>query len=233
MIFVLIGGKNKDNNLNIIEKKAFRLANKEKPFVLYIPFASKDIDKSYNKFLSLIDGISCEVCSLNFSNINDVRKLMDKADIIYVGGGVSDALVNFFKVNKLDLLLKEYLNSDKVYVGSSAGAMLVTKVAMGDKDMYSDNYHNYNYKMVKCLDILHISICPHYQNEDLVIYNDVVKDLDIPAFGIEEDTALVIDNDKFYVYKDDSKRSIYCFRKGKNMISLYENKEYSFKDIRN
>ena len=230
MIFVLIGGKNKDSKLNIIEAKAFSLSNKEKPFVLYIPFAAKDIDKSYNKFKDLVKGLNCEIECLNFKNINNVRSLFDKADIIYVGGGVSDALVNFFKVNKLDNLLREYLATDKVYVGSSAGAMLVSIIAMGDKDMYSDNYHNYNYKMVNCLGILPISICPHYQNEDLVIYNDAIKSLDMPSFGIEEDTALVVDNNTFYVIKDDKKRSIYYYNKNNKMMPLYENQIYSFKD---
>ena len=52
----------------------------------------------------------------------------------------------------------------------------------------------------------------------------------MPSFGIEEDTALVIDNNTFYVIKDDKKRSIYYFNKNNKMIPLYENQTYSFKD---
>jgi len=92
---------------------------------------------------------------------------------------------------------------------------------MGDRDMYSDNFHNYNYKMVECLGILNISICPHFQNEDLIIYNDEVIKLDIDSFGIEEGSALVIDNDKFYVLKDQNKNMIYYYpNDSKKMIPL-------------
>lgn len=226
MIFVLIGGKNKDSNLNIIEKKSFLLSNKAKPKILYIPQAATNIDKSINKFLELVKDINLDITCLNDSNLDSFEKLVNDADIIYVGGGVSDNLVKFFIDKGFDDILKKYLNSNKIYVGSSAGAMLISKIAMGDKDMYLDNFHNYNYKMVKCLGILNISICPHYQNEDLIIYNDEVKKFHLDSFGIEEDTALVIDNDKFYVIKDKPKASLYYFKNGEEMIPLYEGNIY-------
>ncbi|MCR4897873.1 MAG: peptidase E, partial [Acholeplasmatales bacterium] len=64
--------------------------------------------------------------------------------------------INIFKNNNLDKILLKYINSNKIYAGSSAGAMLYTKISMGDKDMYSDNFHNYGYKMVECLNIINI-----------------------------------------------------------------------------
>ena len=125
------------------------------------------------------------------------------------------------------MVLYKYLDSNKIYAGSSAGAMLYTKVAMGDKDMFSDNFHNYNYKMVDCLGILNISICPHYQNEDLIFYNDVIKEYSLDSFGIEEDTAVIIDDNKYGCLKDDKKRSVYYFsRDNYLMVPLYEGEYY-------
>ena len=53
--------------------------------------------------------------------------------------------------------------------------------------------------MVDGLGILDLGICPHYQNEDLIFYNDVIKNYNFDAFGLEEDTGIVINEDSFYV----------------------------------
>ena len=225
--FVLIGGKGKDSNLNHIENEIIKMTNKKNPIILYCPYATKDIEKSINKFHNLMKNLECEIINLTFDNINDFDSLLNKADILYVGGGVSDDLVDIFKKNNLDKVLYKYLDSNKIYAGSSAGAMLYTKVAMGDKDMFSDNFHNYNYKMVDCLGILNISICPHYQNEDLIFYNVVIKEYSLDSFGIEEDTAVIIDNNKYGCLKDDKKRSVYYFsRDNYLMVPLYEGEYY-------
>ncbi len=225
--FVLIGGKGKDSNLNHIENEIIKMTNKKNSIILYCPYATKDIEKSINKFHNLMKNLECEIIDLTFDNINDFDFLLNKADILYVGGGVSDDLVDIFKKNNLDKVLYKYLDSNKIYAGSSAGAMLYTKVAMGDKDMFSDNFHNYNYKMVDCLGILNISICPHYQNEDLIFYNDVIKEYSLDSFGIEEDTAVIIDDNKYGCLKDDKKRSVYYFsRDNYLMVPLYEGEYY-------
>ena len=225
--FVLIGGKGKDSNLNHIENEIIKMTNKKNPLILYCPYATKDIEKSINKFHILMKNLECEIINLTFDNINDFDSLLNKADILYVGGGVSDDLVDIFKKYNLDKVLYKYLDSNKIYAGSSAGAMLYTKVAMGDKDMFSDNFHNYNYKMVDCLGILNISICPHYQNEDLIFYNDVIKEYSLDSFGIEEDTAVIIDDNKYGCLKDDKKRSVYYFsRDNYLMVPLYEGEYY-------
>lgn len=225
--FVLIGGKGKDSNLNHIENEIIKMTNKKNPLILYCPYATKDIEKSINKFHNLMNNLECEIINLTFDNINDFDSLLNKADILYVGGGVSDDLVDIFKKYNLDKVLYKYLDSNKIYAGSSAGAMLYTKVAMGDKDMFSDNFHNYNYKMVDCLGILNISICPHYQNEDLIFYNDVIKEYSLDSFGIEEDTAVIIDDNKYGCLKDDKKRSVYYFsRDNYLMVPLYEGEYY-------
>ncbi len=225
--FVLIGGKGKDSNLNHIENEIIKMTNKKNPLILYCPYATKDIEKSINKFHNLMKNLECEIIDLTFDNINDFDSLLNKADILYVGGGVSDDLVDIFKKYNLDKVLYKYLDSNKIYAGSSAGAMLYTKVAMGDKDMFSDNFHNYNYKMVDCLGILNISICPHYQNEDLIFYNDVIKEYSLDSFGIEEDTAVIIDDNKYGCLKDDKKRSVYYFsRDNYLMVPLYEGEYY-------
>lgn len=224
-MFALIGGKvNKEIKTNRIESQLIKLTNKDRPTILYCPFASKDIKKSNLKFKLLIDDLNADIIYLSFENINQFEELLIKSDILYIGGGISDDLVSIFKEYKLDKILKKHINDDIIFAGSSAGAMLYTYWSMGDKYMFVDNYHNYNYKMVECLNLLNITICPHYQNEDLIIYNDELKKYDCDAFGIEEDTCVVINGNKFFVIKEERSASCYYFSKENNylMEPLYE-----------
>ncbi len=220
MKFVLIGGKvNKDILDNNIEKEVIESIGKKIPKILFCPLAAIDTDKSIKRFKELIKDIVCEINIFDYHNINDLDNLLNSNDIFYVGGGNANHLVEVFKNYNLDKILINHLDDDITYIGSSAGAMLVTLKSLGDRDIYQDNFHIYNYKMVDCLDILHISICPHFQNEDLIIYNDEVKKLDVPSFGIEEGGALVIDNDKYYILKDNNKNMVYYYPQNTKLMT--------------
>ena len=224
-MFALIGGHTyKDKINNKIEKELVRLTKKDKPIILFCPFASLDIEKTNLKFKLLIDDINADIIYLNFENVFKFEELLIKSDIFYIAGGISDDLINIFKKYGLDKILLKHIFDDKIFAGISAGAMLYTYRALGDKYMFIDNFHNYNYKMVNCLNYLNITICPHYQNEDLIIYNDILKEYNKDAFGIEDETCIIIDENKFFVIKGEGKASIYYFSKDNDykMVPLYE-----------
>lgn len=234
-LYALIGGKvNRDKVNNRIEKLLLGLTKKEMPTVLYCPYAASDIEKSIKKFHKLMEGLSCTILDLTYSNSDSFDSLLSKADVLYIGGGMSDDLIAYFKEKKFDEILRKYDKSDKIIIGSSAGAMLLAKISMGDKYMYTDNFHNYNYKMVEGLSILNISLCPHYQNEDLIFYNEEIKEYGLLSFGIEEDTCVVIEDFKYYVLKDDKKMSVYALspKDGYKMKPLYEGELYEDSSIR-
>ena len=234
-IYALIGGKvNRTKVNNRIEKELLKLTGKERPSILYCPFAALDINKSIMKFHQMMEGINADIIDLTTDNEEQFEELLKNADMLYIGGGMSDDLIRYFKIKKYDVLLKKYEDSNIIYAGSSAGAMLYTKISMGDKYMYSDNFHNYNYKMVLGLGLLNISMCPHYQTEDLIFYNDVIKEYGLLSFGIEEDTCLVINQNKYYVLKDDFSMSLYEFdpKDGYKMKPLYEGEIYENSSIR-
>ena len=210
--FCLIGGKvNKEPLTNKIEAHLLELTNKEKPKLLYIPFAMPNNLKSNKRFELIAKGLNFDIHYMELSEINNFDNLLKETDILYIGGGISDDLIELFKKNHLDEILLKYINSNKIYAGVSAGAMLYCKACMGDKYMYYDNFHNYNYKMVEGLGLLNIGICPHYQNEDLIIYNDEIRKYNYDAFGLEEDSAIIICDNNYYVIKEDSRVSAYYF----------------------
>ena len=213
-IFCLIGGKsNTEIKNNKIEKHAFALTNKKKPNVLFCPYAADDHTKSNNKFIELTKDLDINPYCMTDKDYDRFDELMNWCDCLYIGGGFSDDLVNIFITRGYDKILSKYLNTNKVYAGISAGAMLYVKHAMGDKYAYYDNFKMQNYKMVKCIGLIDLTICPHYQNEDLSIYNDEVKNYPFSGVGIEDNTCLIIKGNDYYVVKENNHNSVYFFDK--------------------
>ena len=104
-IYALIGGKvNREKVNNRIEEKLLGLTKAKTPTVLYCPFASKDIDKSILKFHSLMEGLNCKIIDLTYQNEEQFEELLKISDMLYIGGGLSDDLIAYFKEKKFDII---------------------------------------------------------------------------------------------------------------------------------
>ena len=224
MQFVLIGGRSINNLNNFdLESNVFKHLNITNPNILFVPQAAyKDIYASITKFKNLTKDYNCNIEYLTNLEYSNVDKLFDWADVIYFSGGSATNLVRIVKESSLITCINKYLNSNKIYMGVSAGAMLFTKYAMGDEYIYTNNYHIYNYQMVECLGILDFIICPHYDHDGLDCFNGEVKNYDYNAYALEDDTAILV-NEDIKVFKMDRRKSVYLFdkEKGYQMIPLY------------
>lgn len=225
MRFVLIGGRSINNLNNFeLELKIFKHLNISNPNILFVPQAAyKDINSAIIKFKNLTKDFKGSIEYLTNLTLDNVDKMFDWADIIYFSGGSCTNLVRIVNESSLITCINKYLNSNKIYMGVSAGAMLFTKYAMGDENIYTNNYHIYNYQMVKCLGLLDIVICPHYDHDGLDCFNSELKGYGLNAYALEDDTAILVD-DKIKVFKMDKRKSVYLFDKDKDyqMIPLYE-----------
>lgn len=224
MKFVLIGGRSITNLNNFeLEENVFKHLGISNPNILFIPQAAyKDINSSINKFKNLTKNYKCNIEFLIDLEESNIDRLFNWTDVIYVGGGSATNLVKIASESPLAKYIHKYKSSDKLYMGISAGAMLVSSYAMGDEHIYTNNYHIYNYQMVKCLGLLDIVICPHYDHDGLDCYNDEVVKYGMNAYALEDDTAILIDDD-IKVFKMDKRKSVYLFDKDKDyqMIPLY------------
>lgn len=228
-VYALIGGKsNLEVKVNKIEQHILSLTKKDKPKLLYCPYASSDYEKSNRRFKELVNNLSCELYLMTSNDYDRFEELLNWCDCIYIGGGSSDDLVELFKSKGFDKILIKYQNTNKVYAGISAGAMLYSVSAMGDKYAFYDNFIISNYKMVDCLGLIEYTICPHYQSEGLTIYNCELKNYPYPGLGIEDDTCVIVENKRISIIKEDKTHSVYYFDNKDNykMIPLYEGKYY-------
>ena len=153
------GGFGRNPNQRIIEKYIIDQSNESKPNILFIPTASAE-DKSYTvNFYSCFNGLNCNPSHLNFfQRTPRIEGLINKADIIYVGGGNTKSMLAVWKEWKLDKLLIKAYNKGTVLAGVSAGAICWFDTGITDSWASNLNY-------IDCMGVLSGSCCPHYDSE--------------------------------------------------------------------
>ena len=189
------GGFGRNPNQRIIEKYIIDQSSVSKPNVLFIPTASAE-DKSYTvNFYSCFNGLNCNPSHLNlFQRTPRIEGLINKADIIYVGGGNTKSMLAVWKEWKLDKFLIKAYNKGTVLAGVSAGAICWFDTGITDSWASNLNY-------IDCLGILPGSCCPHYDSEKdrrpsvhKFIENEKIKSV----YAIEDGAAIHFVDDAPY-----------------------------------
>ncbi len=220
MKFFLMGGET-PGKIKLYEIM-LRLTTKDQPKILYFPNASSNYQNSFDRFKRQMIDFDCSIDLFLNQNLN-----FNNYDILYFGGGITQKIV--FELRNLK---NAFIESKCLIAGSSAGANMWFLAGVGDFYSYYDNFHTYNYKLVKGFGAIKATFCPHYQKEDLIIYNDMVKEYDADGFALENDTAIYLDGCYFEIFKQDNASSAYWFKSKENykMIPLYEGIKYKFKE---
>ena len=134
--------------------------------VLYITTASDgdpDDDKSwmYEEFQTILD---LGVLSENIMEYKIGNKInINEFDVMYMMGGNTFYLLDIIRKTKFDIDIKNFINSGKIYIGSSAGSEILGNsidVALG----YDDN--NVNITDFTGLKIVDGLIIPHCNRKE-------------------------------------------------------------------
>ena len=226
--YALIGGRSilhqKDFTL---EEKIFSHLNKRPNQILFIPLATyPNMEEAIHKFKALVPKQYNIKCLNSLNDVKDMKTQFIQSDVIYFSGGCAEELVRLVKEFKIDILLKDFMNTNKLFMGISAGAILFSKAGMGDRYSFKDKGHIYNYQMVEGIGILPITICPHYDHDGLECYNKEVKSYPYDGYAMEDDTAILFD-DSPMIFKQDKTKSVYYFDSKNDflMSPMYEKKK--------
>jgi len=202
-----------------IDKEIVRMTNKDNPNFLFIGLASFYSDSYYDIIKRIYKDLGCTTSYLKKKNIiNNPDIVKDKlmnADIIYIGGGDTIKLLDDIKEYHLDKLLIKEINNNKVVAGISAGAILLSKSGYSDALILRKESENYSF--IKGLNIVDINISPHYNDElkKKELFEDL-KNTNIEIYGLENNTALKINDNEISIIKSNSKAKAY--------LVSYENK---------
>tara|TARA_B100001113_G_C20969876_1_gene561304 strand:- start:17 stop:712 length:696 start_codon:yes stop_codon:yes gene_type:complete len=189
------GGFGRNPGIGVIEKYILNQSNKEIPNICFIPTATGD-DESYKvSYYSTFTKLNCNPTHLDFfKRTPNLEKLIQKQDVIFVGGGNTKSMLAVWRDWGLDLILNEAYESGTIMSGVSAGA--ICWFEKGITDSWSNKLN-----LLDCLSFTEGACCPHYDEEadrkpalTEFIMNDNIDE----CFAIEGGCALHIKNDVVY-----------------------------------
>ena len=153
------GGFGRNPNHPIIEQYILNQSKATSPNICFIPTASAE-EKSYIvNFYKAFSKLDCTPTHLNlFERTPNLRSIMNKQDIIYVGGGNTKSMLAVWKEWKLDVLLKKAYLKGTILSGVSAGS-----ICWYDKGI-TDSWAS-NLSIMDCLGLVKGNNCPHYDGE--------------------------------------------------------------------
>lgn len=131
--------------------------------------------------------------------LNEVKERIMKKDALFVVGGNTDYLMHVFNKTGFAELLPKLLES-KVYVGSSAGSMVIGKRISGEA------YHRVygerdSFNVREYLGLVNLAIKPHldspnFPNNQAEILEEVASGMIFPVYALRDDSAIVINGEK-------------------------------------
>lgn len=142
-----------------------------------------------------------DIVNLLALSLKEVEERIMQKDAIFVVGGHTDYLMSVFVKTGFDKLLPKLLKN-KVYVGSSAGSMVMGKRL--SSEAYSTMYEEIvGFGTTKYLEFVDFSIMPHIDSENFPGRKDKLFDAskkhDGRIYGLRDDSAVVVQDDKIEV----------------------------------
>ena len=181
------GGFGRNPKHNKIEKYILEQTGKETPNILFLPTASAE-DKNYIvNFYTCFSRLNCEPNHITlFERTPRLDGIINKADVIYIGGGNTKSMLAVWRGWKIDKLLLKAYNKGKILCGVSAGA--ICWFEQGITDSWASNLN-----VMGCLGFLPGMCCPHYQEEldrRPSVHEFIKKEESIPGYAVDGGAAV-------------------------------------------
>ncbi len=179
-----------------LNKYALAMTEKDKPNVLFVPTASRDDQKYIANFKEAFSALGAEVQVLelirgNYSE-SKIDKMLDWADLIYVGGGNAVYMLNVWnRLNLIEKLRTIFKNDSAVLSGNGAGCVCWFYCGYSNSQ-YNDGSTDWQYIWAdNLLDLHHNAVCPHYNDDERSNFDRRLLEKEIPGFALEDNVALI------------------------------------------
>ena len=142
-----------------------------------------------------------ELVNLLALDIEDIEERIRLSDVIYVAGGHTDYLTSVFRRTGFSRLLPSLLK-EKVYIGSSAGSMVIGKRVSTEAYLRLYGEAN-NYDTDEYLNLVDFAIEPHLDNQLFPNNNrktllEATKNYPGVIYGLRDDAAIIVNNNEYY-----------------------------------
>jgi len=132
-------------------------------------------------------------------SIDEIKERVAFADVIYVVGGNPDYLLDLYNKTGFASLLKDTLLNEKVYVGSSAGSMVLGR--RGSTNEYQNYYgEDRTFGTTDYLGAVDFVIKPHFEAPDLPKnHKDILLKASIEEqqliYAVRDDQAIIVNDE--------------------------------------
>lgn len=130
---------------------------------------------------------------LKGENEQGLKEKLAECDVIYVGGGNTFYLLDWVRKSGFNRAIKDLLNQGKVYIGGSAGSVLVGPDISIASWGPSGDKNEVSLKDLSSLSLVPFTVLPHFTEEEREIIESKMGELDYPIIAITNDQAVLID----------------------------------------
>ena len=213
-IIAIGGGRYDDGEIRNILEYIASCAKKENPSVLFLPTAGFDDIEGDEHIRDIFLGCGCSFDYLFLTDKtltkDSIRNRILSADVIYVGGGNVEFMMNTWNETGASDALREAYEKGIIMSGYSAGAVCWFN------EGYDDCGPDRSFIFCDCLGILPYSACPHFEGNGWYNFKDEIKTRPMSGIGIENGAALIFEDGKFSTMHGNDVGYVWHFNKNKN-----------------
>jgi len=137
-------------------------------------------------------GFQTEVIDLKVEDPNIVRKKLEEVDIINVGGGNTFFLLYWIRTCGLDKYLAELLDQGKIYLGISAGSIIMGPNIESSNWGTKPDENVVNLKDLTGLNLVPFVVFPHYTEADRKSLEEKSKTVSYPIIALNDTQAVSV-----------------------------------------
>ena len=188
--------------------------------VLFVPYALADRDAYANTARQRFERMGYELYSIHQEA--DPARAVDRADIIFIGGGNTFRLLKTLYDEALTDLIARRVRQGMPFIGSSAGTNMACPTIKTTNDMPIVQPPSFN-----ALGLISFQINPHYLDPDPSSRHmgetreerlrQYLEENDVPVVGLREGSLLWVDGDKITLRGEKPAR---VFQRGKEPFEV-------------
>lgn len=193
-IFLIGGGEISKNETQQIDEHIMNISSKDGDFVFF-PTAANDSTTYTEQIFSIYSSdYPCKVIT-HESTDAEIKDALTNASIVYLGGGKTELLLDFFEKRSLLPLLSFALNNGATVVGMSAGTQALSTQYINEANTLQSGWG-----LVPVCTLVHAT--PETTQEAVEVYRSENLTEAIPLYAISEGAALVYSNTEFTTIGD-------------------------------
>ena len=221
-LVVIGGGELKEKTTLKVDRFIADLVKTEdkRTYALFIPTASHDSKPYFNTFRKTYTSeLGCKVdvaiSTKGEMSMEHIAEKIAKADIIYVGGGDTQYMLDEWKKSGLDKLILDAYERGVVLCGLSAGAICWFEKAHSDYLIMEGKTDDY--AVIDGLGVIDGVCVPHFSEESRVNSWENMKEKFPLALCVENDCGVYFEDGKIqfsvgdgnaYVYQNGEKKAV-------------------------